>query len=302
MRTLVTGATGFVGKRLLEQLDRPVVLSRNVDQARRALPGATVFPWDPMRGPPPKEAFDGVEAVVHLAGDPVAEGRWNDAKKKRIRDSRTIGTQNLVAGIRSAAKPPAVLVSASAVGYYGNRGDEVLDERAQPTHDFLADVCVEWEAAAHEAESLGVRVVNPRIGIVLGPGGGALSKMLLPFKLGMGGRLGDGRQWMPWVHLDDLVQLILYAVRTPGLRGPVNAVAPNPVTNRDFTAILAKVLHRPAIFPVPAFGLRLAVGEFADILLASQRVVPRAAEQAGFTFRYPELQPALEAILRGGRS
>lgn len=302
MRTLITGATGFVGQQLLKQLDRPVVLTRNVERARATLPAdATAFAWDPLRGPPPTEAFEGVEAVVHLAGDPVAEGRWNDAKRKRIRDSRTIGTRNLVDGIQRALKPPQVLVSASAVGYYGGRGEEVLDERAKPGQGFLADVCVEWERESARAESLGVRVVNPRIGIVLGSGGGALSKMLLPFKLGLGGRLGDGRQWMPWIHLDDLVGLILYAINTPGLHGAMNAVAPSPVTNRDFTAILAGVLHRPAIFPVPAFGLRLAVGEFAEILLASQRVVPRVAEQSGYTFRYGELKPALEAIMHGAK-
>lgn len=299
MRILVTGATGFVGKRLLTQLQQPVVLSRDVERARQACPGATVHRWDPLSGPPPAEAFDGVDAVIHLAGDPVAEGRWNDAKRRRIRESRTIGTSNLVAGICAAARPPRVLVSASAVGFYGGRGDEVLDERAQPGNDFLAEVCVAWEQAARQAESFGVRVVTPRIGIVLGPGGGALAKMLLPFKLGLGGRLGDGRQWMPWIHVDDLVQLFLHVAEHEEVRGPINGVAPNPATNRDFTATLASVLHRPAVFPVPAFGLRLAVGEFADILLASQRVVPRVAEQSGFTFRYPQLKPALAAILGG---
>ncbi|HEV7225776.1 MAG TPA: TIGR01777 family oxidoreductase [Pirellulales bacterium] len=302
MRALITGATGFVGSRLLKQIDEPVVLSRNPESAGKALGGVEAYAWDLMSGPPPAEAFRGVEAVFHLAGEPVAEGRWNADKKRRIMDSRKIGTANLVQGIERLAERPAVLVSASAVGYYGSRGDEILDESAAPASDFLAEVCIEWERAAERATTLGVRVVNPRIGIVLGAGGGALGKMLLPFKLGLGGRLASGKQWMPWIHRDDLVGLFLHAASHHDLRGPMNAVAPNPVTNREFTRTLAGAVHRPAIFPAPGPMLKLLVGEFAEVLLASQRVVPRVAERSSYRFQYPELAGALRAILDRGPS
>jgi uncharacterized protein (TIGR01777 family) len=302
MRALITGATGFIGQRLLESIDEPVVLSRHADAARRKLGKAEVHEWDLMAGPPPAEAFQGVEAVFHLAGEPVAEGRWNVDKKRRIRDSRKIGTMNLVKRLEQLSERPPVLVSASAVGFYGSRGEEVLDESAPPSHDFLAEVCIAWEQAAQQAAGFGMRVVNPRIGIVLGSGGGALDKMLLPFKLGLGGRLASGKQWMPWIHLDDLVGLFLHAASHQEVSGPMNAVAPKPVTNREFTRRLASALHRPAIFPAPAAALKLAVGEFAEVLLASQRVVPRVAEQTGYVFQYPELAGALQAILHGASS
>lgn len=297
MRALITGATGFIGQRLLQQIHEPVVLSRDPEKVRRQCPGAETFIWDPMAGPPPAEAFRGVEAVFHLAGEPVAEGRWTAAKKQRIMDSRKIGTANLVKALEQLSERPRVLVSASAVGYYGDRGDETLDEHAAPGNDFLARVCLEWEQAAQHAASLGVRVVNPRIGIVLGAGGGALAKMLPPFKLGLGGRLASGKQWMPWVHLDDLIGLFLHAASRSELSGPLNAVAPNPATNGEFTRALAAALHRPAFLPAPGPLLKLAVGEFAEVLLASQRVVPRVAEQTGYRYQYPELAEALRAIL-----
>ena len=297
MRALITGATGFIGQRLLQQIDEPVVLSRNPEHARRQIAGAEAHAWDPMSGPPPAEAILGVEAVFHLAGEPVAEGRWTADKKRRIMDSRRVGTANLVKGLEQLSERPAVLVSASAVGYYGDRGEETLDERAAPAGDFLAQVCLEWEQAAQQAASLGIRVVNPRIGIVLGRGGGALAKMLLPFKLGLGGRLASGNQWMPWIHLDDLTGLFLHAASHSELSGPLNAVAPNPVTNREFTRTLAAALHRPAFLPAPGLLLKLAIGEFAEVLLASQRVVPHVAEQTGYHYRYPELGGALRAIL-----
>jgi uncharacterized protein (TIGR01777 family) len=239
----------------------------------------------------------GVEAVFHLAGESVGEGRWTDAKKRRIRDSRTIGTARLVEGILAARDRPKVLVSTSAVGYYGSRGDELLEENAAPGKDFLAEVCVEWERAAAPAADEGVRVVNPRLGIVLGPGGGALVKMLPPFRLGLGGRLGDGQQWMPWIHLDDAVGLLFFAAQQSDIAGPMNAVAPQPLRNSEFTRILAKVLHRPAVFPVPRFALRLAVGEFAEVLLGSQRAVPSVAQRAGYVFEFGDLETALTAIL-----
>lgn len=296
MRALITGATGFVGRHLLARLENPVVLTRRPEQYRRTRPGEVAFGWDPVSGPPPAEVFEGVEAVFHLAGEPVAEGRWTAAKRKRILDSRQIGTANLVRGLSQLSQRPRVLVSASAIGYYGSRGDAILDEAAPPGHDFLAHVCRAWEQASAEAGQLGMRVVNPRIGIVLGRDGGALPKMLLPFKLGLGGRLANGRQWMSWIHIDDLVGLLLHAAGHE-VAGPMNAVAPHPVTNIEFTRSLAAALKRPAIFPVPGLALKLAVGQFAEVLLASQRVVPQVALRSGYGFQFSDLGPALAHLI-----
>jgi len=299
MRTLVTGATGFVGPRLLRLLESPVVLSRDPDRARRTVGAlaSRIIRWDPLAGPPPADAFTDVDAVLHLAGESVAEGRWTAAQKARIRDSRVIGTRHLVQGIARAERKPAVLVSASAVGYYGDRGDEELTESAAPAHDFLADVCVEWEREALAAEGSGVRVVMARTGIVLGAGGGALGKMLTPFKLGAGGPLGNGRQWMPWIHVADLARLYVHAADTAAIRGPMNATAPHPVRNAEFTKALGRQLHRPAFMPAPYIGLRIVFGEFAQVLFASQRVIPKVALDTGFVFQYPELAGALREIL-----
>lgn len=299
MKALVTGATGFVGPRLLRLLDAPVVLSRDPDRARRTLGGLAgrVVRWDPLEGPPPPESFAGIDAVLHLAGESVAEGRWTKAQKAKIRDSRVIGTRHLVQGIAQAERKPAVLVSASAVGFYGDRGDEELTESAPPAHDFLADVCVEWEREALAAEAAGVRVVTARTGIVLGAGGGALAKMLTPFKLGAGGPLGSGRQWMPWIHVADLSRLYVHAAATASIRGPMNATAPHPVRNSEFTKALGRQLRRPAFMPAPYIGLRIVFGEFAQVLFASQRVIPKVALDTGFVFQYPELADALREIL-----
>ncbi len=299
MRALITGATGFVGRRLLERIDEPVVVTRNPETARQKLDGAEIHAWDPMTEPLPAAALRGVEAVFHLAGEPIAEGRWNDAKRRRLMDSRKIGTENLVKGIAAVEQRPRVLVSASAIGFYGSRGDEVLTETSTAGDDFLAEVCIAWEEASKPARDLAVRVVNPRIGIVLGDSGGALAKMLMPFKLGVGGRLGDGRQWMSWIHVDDLVGLMLLAAERSDIEGPMNATSPNPVTNREFTKVLAGVLHRPAVLPAPAFGLRLLLGEFAEVLLGSQRVLPKIAERCGYRFQYPDLVSALKTIVEG---
>jgi uncharacterized protein (TIGR01777 family) len=298
MRALVTGATGFLGRRLLGSLTRPVVLSRRPEVAQRVVGSAEVFVWEPESGPPPAAALEGVDAVFNFAGESVAGGRWTAQRKERIRSSRVVGTRNLVTAIEAQEKRPRVLVSASAVGYYGSRGDEVLQESAAPGNDFLAEVCQAWEAEAQRAASFGVRAVTPRIGLVLGRGGGALASMLTPFKLGLGGRLGSGRHWMPWIHLDDLVGLLLYAVNNQ-ISGPINAVGPAPVTNRQFTRALAAALQRPAILPVPAFALRVMFGELASVLLASQRAVPHAAVSAGYRFRYTSLDDALGEILGG---
>jgi uncharacterized protein len=280
MNVAITGASGFVGRALSELL-------------RASGHSVTAIS---LRTQPPPEIFAGCQAVVHLAGEPVAQ-RWTAAARERISNSRIQGTRSLVAALRK--HPPAVLVSASAVGYYGSRGDEILTEDSPPSSDFLGQVALGWEQEAHAAEQFGVRVVTPRIGVVLGRGGGALAQMLLPFRLGVGGRLGAGEQWMSWIALDDLVSLIEFAITDAALRGPVNAVAPNPVTNAVFTRELAAALHRPAIFPVPAFALKILFGEMSQILLEGQRVIPQAALRAGFQFRFSKLGEALRQIIAG---
>lgn len=299
MRALVTGATGFVGPHLLRRLDRSVVLSRDADRARRSLARFNVeaFAWDTLAGPPPLEAFEGIDTVFHLAGDPVAEGRWTAAKKRMILDSRQLGTRYLVEALRQLPTRPRVLVSASAVGYYGDRGDEILDESSSSGHDFLADVCVAWEREALAATELGIRVVCVRIGIVLGAEGGAVKKLIFPFRMGLGGPLGSGRQWMPWIHVDDLAGVFVHAAQKENLSGPVNGSAPNPVTNKQFTKSLARALNRPAFLPVPYYALRLGIGPFAKVLFDSQRAVPKAICGSGYQFQYPEIDSALREVV-----
>ena len=299
MKALVTGATGFVGPRLLRLLNKPVVVSRDPVRAHKTIGHLVdrIVRWDPLQGPPPAEAFAGINTVFHLAGESVAEGRWTALQKSKIRDSRVVGTRHLVQGIAQANQKPEVLISASAVGYYGNRGDEELTETASPADDFLGRICVEWEREAMAAEKIGVRVVTARTGIVLGAHGGALGKMLTPFRLGAGGPLGNGRQWMPWIHIDDLAGLYVHASDTASIRGGMNAVAPHPVRNSEFTKALGRQLHRPAFMPAPYLGLRLLFGEFADVLFASQRVIPQVAIDTGFVFQYPEIAEALKEIL-----
>ena len=298
MQITLTGATGFIGKRLVERLLNDghalhILARRNPQMDSRA----HFAPWDALTGEPPAEVLQRADAVIHLAGEPVAQ-RWNPEVKERIRKSRVEGTRRLVEALSTLNYRPQVLVCASAIGFYGNRGDERLTEDSDPGQGFLPEVCMEWERTADLAKALGMRVVKVRIGVVLGRGGGALKQMLPPFKFGVGGRLGSGRQWMSWVHLDDLVSLIHFAATSDKLRDAVNAVAPKPETNADFTKILARTLHRPAIFPVPAFVVRTLFGEMSEIVLASQKVVPQAAIQAGFPFRYQTLAPALENLLR----
>jgi uncharacterized protein (TIGR01777 family) len=260
-------------------------------------PGVRLSVWDAARGEPSADGLRDADAVVHLAGAPVAQ-RWNAQVKQEIRDSRVAGTHNLVQALAKMPRKPQVLICGSATGYYGSRGDEVLAESSAPGNDFLAEVCVAWEKEAQAAEALGMRVVRVRTGIVLDARGGALPRMLPPFKMGIGGKLGSGKHWMSWIHLDDLAALFQFALTNP-VSGAVNGVAPNPVTNADFTRTLAAAVHRPAIFPMPAVALRLLFGEMGGILLASQRVAPKAAESAGFKFRFPELAPALADALKG---
>jgi len=299
---VVTGATGLVGSRLLPALldaGLPVAaVTRRPDATRtRVDPRTELLAWDGRTLPP--EELTGAAALVHLAGEPIFGGRFTAARRRRIRDSRIDSTRALVdaLGRVGAERRPTALVCASAVGYYGSRGDEVLYERAPAGEGFLAEVCRDWEAEARRAEDHGVRVVSLRTGVVLAREGGALPLMALPFRLGLGGKLGDGSQWFSWIHADDLVDLVRFAVREAGLGGPVNAVAPEPVRNAELTRALARQLHRPALLRVPAFALRGVLGELAGELLGSRRAVPRAARDAGFRFRHAELAGALAAEL-----
>jgi uncharacterized protein len=307
MKILITGATGLIGRPLCRMLSDEghtvIALSRSPQKAGD-LAAARVYEWEAQSGPPPAEALEAIDAVVHLAGEPIAGRRWSDEQKRRIRDSRVISTRHLVNGICAVTPRPASLISSSAVGFYGDRGDEQLDEDSPPGEGFMPDVCREWETESARASEAGIRVVLVRTGVVLARRGGALEKMLPPFKLGVGGKIASGRQWFPWIHLDDIVEIFRHAVFSPSLSGAVNGVAPAVVTNKEFTECLARALHRPALFPVPEFALRMLFGEMADVLLSSQRVVPRRLLDSGYEFQYPQLAPALEDLVgkRAGKS
>jgi uncharacterized protein (TIGR01777 family) len=298
MNITITGATGFIGQRLIARLLRDGHELRVLGRSRRPELPADVrfFAWDAMAGEPPGASLEGADAVIHLAGEPVAQ-RWSEDVKRRIRESRIKGTSHLVQALSNVLRRPAVLVSASATGYYGDRGDELLTESSPPGAGFLAEVCVEWEKQAYKAEALGVRTVAVRTGLVLGREGGALKQMLPAFRLGAGAKLGSGKQWMSWIHVDDLIELYVFALRGE-LRGPMNGTAPNPVRNSEFTGALAEALHRPAFVSAPEFALKLLFGEMAQILLASQRVLPDVAERAGFRFAHPALAQALADLLK----
>jgi uncharacterized protein (TIGR01777 family) len=295
---LLSGGTGLIGSRLCSGLLRGGagvrVLTRSSGNVAPRVDGRLVgIRWDGTA--PPEGALAESSAVVHLAGEPVFSGRLNPARRRRIRDSRVLSTQEIVRGIGAlpSALRPHTLVCASAVGYYGDRGDEVLDEAAPAGRGFLADVCREWEVAAANAEALGIRVVRLRIGIVLSRSGGALARMLLPFRFGLGGRLGSGRQWFPWIHIDDVVALIERVLYDEEFSGAVNATAPNPVRNDEFTRTLGRLLNRPTFMTVPGALLQTALGELADELLGSRRVVPARAQAEAFAFRYPNIESAL---------
>ncbi len=292
----VSGATGMIGGALVNRLrGQGHSVRRLVRPAPRVSDGDIV--WDPAAGRLDPAALEGVDAVVHLAGEPIAQ-RWTAEKKRAIRESRVAGTTLLARTIASLGRKPRVLVSGSAVGFYGDRGDELLDERSPRGTGFLADVAGEWEAATAPASGAGIRVVLLRTGVVLSAGGGALAKLLPPFKLGMGGPIGSGRQWMSWIGLEDQLRAIELAIAAEALGGPVNLVAPNPVTNAGFATALGRALHRPAIVPVPALVVELMFGEMArETILAGQRVAPRALLDAGFEFRHPDLESALAAAL-----
>ncbi len=265
---------------------------------RRPASGEGECPWNPGAGTIDAGALEGLDAVVHLAGESIASGRWNAAQKARILNSRVQGTRLLSETLAALKNRPAVLVSASAIGYYGDRGAEEVDESSAPGTGFLAEVCQAWEAATQPAQAAGIRTVSPRIGVVLAREGGALPRMLLPFRLGLGGRLGSGTQYMSWISLEDLLGILRFALDSTALSGPVNAVAPNPVTNAEFTRVLARTLRRPALFPAPAFAIRLALGEMGqELLLSGARVLPRKLPDAGYSFRHAELASALRSVL-----
>jgi uncharacterized protein (TIGR01777 family) len=296
LRVTVTGATGLIGPTLVRALqgrgDEVTLLTRDPERARLTLADVEAVNWDLMSEPAPPQALSGRDAVVHLAGAPVAQ-RWTQAAKRAIRDSRVVGTGHLIDGLRAAEPRPATLISSSAIGYYGPHSYEPLDEDAAPGDDFLARVCVEWEQQAGGASELGVRVVQVRTGVVLDGAGGALGKMLPPFRMGVGGPVAGGRQFISWIHTDDLVGIMLAAIDDERWSGPVNATAPEPLSNRDFSHVLGRVLGRPSVFPVPALALRALYGEMAEIVTTGARVLPAKALVLGYGFAQPELERAL---------
>ncbi len=300
MKLVITGASGFIGTALCQQLlqqghtltlftrGAPREPNTGVKRWHHWTPGM-LRDWD--------TELDGIDGVINLAGEPIADEKWTATQRRRLEKSRVDATHILVQGCAKANQKPKFLINASAVGYYGPHGDEILTEEAPAGTDFLSQLCRNWEAEAMQAERLGMRVVLLRTGIVLGPGGGALEKMLPPFKWFTGGPLGSGRQWMSWIHLEDQIRLILYLIENLQAAGPINATAPNPERNKDFSRSLGKVLHRPSWMPVPGFVLRMGLGDMADMLLTGQRVVPAAAQKLGFEFRYPNLLEALRACM-----
>ena len=304
MRILVSGSTGFLGTALVETLE-----GQGHSVARLVRPGTALksaggvqaqgIAWDPVAGQFDAPRAEGADALVHLAGASIAGGRWNASRKELLRTSRIDATRHLIGALARLQRPPRVIVAASAIGYYGNRGDETLTEASAPGNNLLAELCREWESETARGAGFGARVVNLRFGIILAAHGGALPRMVLPFKLGAGGRLGDGRQWMSWLTLQETVRIIQFALATSGLTGPVNTVTPNPVRNSEFTSVLAKTLRRPALFPAPAFALRLALGEMSDaLLLISQKVMPSKLTNAGYQFLQPNLASALAEVFR----
>lgn len=300
MKVTITGGTGMIGRAVAEELlargDEVTVLSRDADKASAAFGGRVrALEWkEPKAAGPPADSLEGQDGVVHLLGERIDQ-RWSDDTKREIRDSRVLATRNLVAAIKDAQARPAMLVSQSASGVYGPHGDEPVDESAPPAEGFLPEVCVAWEAEARGAEELGVRVAVTRTGVVLAQGGGALAKMLTPFKAGVGGPVAGGGQYLPWIHLDDEVGALVFALDNEAAAGPLNLSAPDPVTNRELSKTLGRVLRRPAVAPVPAFALKLLYGEMAQIVTTGVRMVPKRLEELGYSFRQPQLEPALRS-------
>lgn len=299
MRILLTGSHGLVGSALTKSL---VAEGHEVRPLVRYATGygSHEIEWNPERYSIAMSRIEGFDALIHLAGESIAEGRWTEERKKKIRESRVKGTRLLAESIITLKQPPRMFLCASAIGYYGDRGDDVMTETSSPGNEFLAEVCVEWEAATRAAAEKGIRVANMRFGIILDQNGGALAKMLPPFRMGVGGRIGNGRQWMSWIALHDVVKAIQHVLGNESLSGPINFVAPGPVRNADFTKALGRALSRPTFFPIPAFAVRLAFGEMADaLLLTSQRVQPEKLAESNFEFDYPTLAAALAHILKG---
>jgi hypothetical protein len=297
LRVLVSGASGPIGAALLAFLKAGGFTVTRLVRGSASGNNKDQIAWDPSR-PLSPDVVSGFDAVIHLAGESIV-GRWTESKKRRIIDSRVQGTGHIAEAVAKAAQPPRVFISASAVGYYGSRGDEILREDCSSGEGFAAEICRQWEAAAQPAAAAGIRSAQMRIGVVMSADGGALQKMLLPFRMGMGGRLGDGRQWWSWVAVQDVVGAIRHVLNDNSLHGPVNTVAPNPVTNTEFTGTLASVLKRPALFPMPAFAVRLVFGQMGEeLFLASQRVEPAKLTASGYRFQHPDLRKALEEILK----
>ena len=300
MKILISGSHGLVGKALIKSLttDGHEVV-RLVRRARSA--GAPEIEWHPNEGRIDAQQLEGFDVVVHLAGENIAEGRWTADKKRAIHESRVKGTSLLSNALANLSQPPPLFLSASAIGYYGDRGDELLTEKSMPGKGFLPEVCIEWENATKPAVQKGIRTVYTRFGIILDTSGGALEKILTPFRMGIGGRIGNGKQWMSWIALDDVVNGLKFLIDDQSTDGPVNFVSPIPVTNAEFTTTLGRVLSRPTLFPVPAFGVRLAFGGMADaLLLSSQKVAPGVLTERGFSFTWSMLEPALRKILATG--
>ena len=297
MKVLISGATGLIGSELAALLLKKGDEVGRLVRAKSSAPGPQVL-WNPIARVVDLKGLEGYDAVVHLGGDPIAEGRWTLEKKNRIRESRVRGTRLLTESLARLSQKPKAFLCASAIGFYGDRGNETLTEESRPGTGFLPEVGQQWEDACQPAAQAGIRVVNLRFGIVMSPKGGALKKMMPPFKLGLGAPLGSGEQWMSWISLPDVAGSVHHALANETLRGPVNIVAPNPVTNREFTKAFGRVLHRPTFLPMPAFAVRLLFGEMADAaLLASTRVEPKKLKSAGYRFRHPELEPALRELL-----
>jgi len=297
MKILISGSHGLVGTALIKALETD---GHEIFRLVRHYPNSEAeIEWSPDRYSIQLARIEGFEAVVNLAGESIAEGRWTDEKKRRIRESRVKGTKLLGDALANLTKPPQTFICASAIGYYGNRGDETLTESSAPGDDFLAEVCVDWEKATALATEKGIRVVNARFGVILDAHGGALAKMLPPFRMGIGGKIGSGKQWMSWIALDDVVGGLKFALANETLRGAVNFVAPNPVTNSEFTRTLGRALSRPTLFPIPAFGVRLLFGEMGEaLLLGGQRVEPERLKSSGYPFQYSQLESALRGVLQ----
>jgi uncharacterized protein len=301
MKVMVTGATGFIGKELIKRLNEKgheiAILTRNPESARFHLPvHCEIVTWNPERTALFPSALKGVDAVINLAGEGIADARWSSDRKRKIMESRVLSVRRLINTMTYMSAKPQVFISASAIGLYGNRKDELLDETASKGHGFLSDVCQKWENEIITAKELGIRTVAFRLGMVLGHDGGALNKMLPPFKLGVGGRLGSGSQWMSWIHINDLVNMMIHAIENPSMDGVFNAVSPTPVRNSEFTKTLGRLLKRPTIFPVPGFVLKIGLGELSELLLSSQRVNSKKISNTGFQFEYPKLEEALKEV------